>query len=96
VQVPSKDPEERAMIAQIAARSRWAKTPDRSGATSKARSSLRTKFEREADPDGTLSPAEREYRVEQLMKAHMLRMTLKAKQARRAAREARDVSGTSA
>ena len=85
-------PDERRMRAQIAAASRWAKTDDRKQATAKARSGLRAKFEREADPAGTLAPDKLEYRVQQLMRAHMLRMSLKAKKARRAAAEARQAS----
>lgn len=84
----SKDPEERVLVAQIAARSRWAKTQDRTQATARARGGLRARFEREADPDGVLTPTELDYRVDQLMRAHMLRMSLKAKQGRRKAREA--------
>jgi hypothetical protein len=71
------------MLAQIAARSRWAKEADRRKATKAAQRGLRAKFEREADPECVLSPEERAYRADQLMKAHMLRLSLKAKQARR-------------
>ena len=80
--------EERSLQARIAASERWAKTKDRSAATTAARGGLRAKFEREADPDGTLSPKELEFRVNHLMKAHMLRMTLAAKKARRQKRAA--------
>ncbi|MGD8214613.1 hypothetical protein [Aestuariimicrobium sp. Y1814] len=74
---------ERVMRAQIAASTRWAKEPDRAQATKPARQGLRRKFEREADPEGKLPQAELDYRVDQLMKAHMLRMTLAASKARR-------------
>ena len=81
-------PEERQMRARIAAHTRWAQDPDRTAATSKGRAGLRAKFEREADPDGILPPDELERRVNHLMKAHMLRMSFKAKQARRKRAEA--------
>ncbi len=74
---------ERVMRAQIAASTRWAKEPDRAAATVPAREGLRAKFAREVDPEGVLPPEELEYRVNQLYKAHMTRMSLKAAQARR-------------
>ncbi|MEV5962096.1 hypothetical protein AB0L70_10050 [Kribbella sp. NPDC051952] len=52
-----------------------------------ARAGLRAKFAREIDPDGTLDPAEVERGVEQLLRAHMMRMSLKAKATRRQSRE---------
>lgn len=85
--MPARTPDERALVAQIAAAERWAKTSDRTAATSAARAGLRAKFEREVDPDGTLPAEERDRRADGLLKAHMLRMSLKAKQARRRARE---------
>ncbi|GAB3623841.1 hypothetical protein GCM10027418_19250 [Mariniluteicoccus endophyticus] len=70
---------------EIAARVRWANTPDRTAATAAARRGRRAKLEaeiREQHPD--LSSDEIEYRVDQLMRAHMLRMSLAAKKARAA------------
>jgi hypothetical protein len=84
--MPSKDPQDRAVIAQIAAAERWGRTNDRSAATAPARAGLRAKFAREADPDGALPPDELEKRVDHLYRAHMLRMSraaAKAKAARR-------------
>lgn len=78
----AKTPEDRTLIARIAANERWARTPDRTAATAAARTGLRAKFAREIDPDDTLAPAELERRVDQLMRAHMQRMSLAAKQAR--------------
>lgn len=79
--------EDRSIVAQIAAAERWGRTPDRTAATAPARAGLRAKFAREADPDGLLAPHELEVRVDSLMRAHMLRMSLAAKTARRKARE---------
>lgn len=81
----ARTPEERTLVAQIAAAERWGRTPDRSAATAPARAGLRAKYAREVDPNGTLDPAEVERRVDSLMRAHMLRMTLAAKAARRKA-----------
>jgi hypothetical protein len=74
---------DRVLMARIAAAERWGRTADRGAATEPARKGLRAKFEREADPDGTLSPQERARRADQLMHSHMLRMSRAAAQARR-------------
>ena len=63
-------------------------TGDRSARTAPARAAMRARFEREADPGGLLSPAERAERGESLRKAHYLRLSLKAAQARRKIKEA--------
>ena len=83
----ARTPEDRSLVAQIAAAERWGRTRDRTAATAPARAGLRAKFAREVDPTGALGPAEVERRVEQLMRAHMLRMSLKAKGSRRKAKE---------
>lgn len=74
---------DRVLMARIAAAERWGRTADRAAATAPARRGLRAKFEREADPDGTLPPHERARRADQLMHSHMLRMSRAAAQARR-------------
>lgn len=81
-------PSNRSTASQIAALTRWGRCDDRAAATKPAREGLRRKFEQQVDPAGLLPPAELEYRVNQLMKAHMLRMTLAAKKARAAKRSA--------
>ncbi len=78
---------DRAVIARIAAVERWARTPDRTAATEPARRGLRARFEREADPDGTLNAAERARRADALMTAHMLRLAHASAKARRSATE---------
>jgi hypothetical protein len=79
----ARTPEDRTLVAQIAAAERWGRTPDRTAATAPARAGLRAKFAREIDPAGTLPADELERRVDHLVRAHMLRMSLAAKQARR-------------
>jgi hypothetical protein len=73
----------RALRARIAAAERWARTTDRAAGTAPARQGLRAKFEREVDPDGSLSEAEGARRADQLMRAHMMRMSLIAAERRR-------------
>jgi hypothetical protein len=81
--MPAATPEERALIAQIATAVRWGREPDRTAATAPAREGLRAKYAREVDPDGNLGTAELERRVDSLMRAHVLRMSLAAKASRR-------------
>ena len=49
----------------------------------RARAGLQAKFEREADPDGTLAPEERARRVELVRRRHYARVGLKAAKTRR-------------
>ncbi len=79
----ARSPEDRALIARIAAHDSWAKTADRSARTSNARAAFADRFEREVDPDGALPPAERARRAEHARKSHFLRLALKSAQARR-------------
>ena len=82
--MPAKDPATRMLVAQIAAAERWGREPDRTKATEPMRAGLRAKYAREVDPEGTLDAAELERRVDHLVRAHMLKMSLKAKAARKA------------
>jgi hypothetical protein len=82
----ARDPDERSLIARVAAAERWGRTADRTAATQPARDGHRAKFRRQVDPDGTLDPIERERRVDALMTAHLLRMSLAARRARARAR----------
>ena len=81
--MPAKTQSDRRLVAQIAAHESWANTPDRSARTKAARDALLAKFEQQADPDGTLDPAERARRAEHLRKAHYARLALASAQARR-------------
>jgi hypothetical protein len=88
--MPSDSPEDRAMISRIASLRRWALTNDRRSATAPARRGLREKFADEIDPARALPTAERERRVDQLLRAHMLQMSRKAAQARSRRQRAND------
>lgn len=78
--------------ASIAAHESWAHTPDRAARTAPARAALMSRFEREADPEGTMLPAERARRAEHLRKAYFQRLALKSAAARRRSREAAAVA----
>lgn len=78
------DPKVRTVSAKIAADTRWAFEPDRTAATAPAREGFRRKFERLVDPDGTLDPAERAKRAENLRRAYYQTMALKRENARKA------------
>jgi hypothetical protein len=80
----ARDPRERVLLSRAAAATRWAKTTDRAAATEPARRGLRARFAREADPEGILPDAELEKRVDQLHRAHMLKMSAAARRARAA------------
>ena len=87
----AKDPATRARAARAAALTRWGKlgaSAAREQATQPARDALLARFEREADPEGRLTPQERARAGEQLRRAHMIRMSLKAAETRRRKREA--------
>jgi hypothetical protein len=57
-----------------------------------ARREFTDRFEREADPDGLLSPEERARKAEHLLREHMARLALASAQARRKASRAPDAS----
>jgi hypothetical protein len=52
-------PEQRRLRAQIAANARWSRYLAREDQSEAARAAMRTRLEREVDPTGALSPAER-------------------------------------
>lgn len=78
----ARDPNDRVLIARIAAAERWARVPDRTAATEPARRGLLARFEREVDPDGVLDVVERLRRAEQLRRAQLLRASRAAVAAR--------------
>jgi hypothetical protein len=80
--MPAKDPEERKLIARVAAQTQWAKCPDRAARTEAARAALWQRFLDEVDPDGVLDPNERERRALHARKAYYTRIALKSRQSR--------------
>jgi hypothetical protein len=71
-------PEQRSLRARLAAHARWAKCDDPVAATETARRALAEKWERLADPNGTLSPEDRARRAAHLQAQHMTGMALKS------------------
>jgi hypothetical protein len=80
-----RTPAERKLAAAIAAHARWAVATNREMATAPARAALEAKFEREVDPDGILSPAERSKRVANARALYYSRLALASAKARREA-----------
>jgi hypothetical protein len=73
-------PEERRMRSRIAAHRVHAAGKTN---TAPARKAFLDRFEREVDPEGTLSPAERHKRAEHARKAYFTSLALKSAKARR-------------
>jgi len=80
----SRTPDEQSLASRIGAHKSWAFTPDRAARTAPARAALHARFEREVDPDGILTAAERVKRAENARKAYYLSLALKSAKARRA------------
>ena len=80
---------ERSLIARVAAHESWAQTKDRSVRTAPARKAMLDRFERQVDPTGELTTAERGIRAAHARQAYFSRLALKSAQARRRAGEAR-------
>lgn len=79
-------PEEARQRGALGAHVRWSRESDRSAATAAARAAALSRFEREVDPDGVLSPEERAVRARHAKAAHMRRMSMAAAKARKSAK----------
>lgn len=79
---------DRALVARIAAHTRWAGEPDRTAATAPARKGMEAKWAAQVDPDGVMAPDELARRIDNLRQAHMQRMALASAKARRARKAA--------
>jgi hypothetical protein len=88
-------PTERVLRARVAAHAKHAQHDPRT-TMDKARAVFLARFDRQADPDGLLPPAERERRAQQLRSAHFARLALASAKARRARRSAAKGGGGSA
>ena len=76
-------PSQRSLRARVAAHESWARTSDPSARTAPARAAFKSRFEREVDPDGVLSEAERQRRAEHARTAYFTRLALRSSKARR-------------
>ena len=81
------NPGERALRARLGAYAMHGRNDARE-TTAKARAAFLARFERLADPEGRLPPAERERRAQQLRRAYFARLALASVKARRARRPA--------
>ncbi|MDT9694739.1 hypothetical protein [Streptomyces sp. P17] len=81
----SLTPEQRRLRAQVAANARLSREDPRD-ITAPARKAALERFEREVDPDGTLSPEERARRAYHARRSYFLRLALASSRARAAAR----------
>jgi hypothetical protein len=79
--VPSAS--DRALAARIAAHSKWAKTTDPAAATAPARKAFLDRFERQVDPDRTLTSEQRARQAEHARKQYFLDLARRSAQARR-------------
>lgn len=75
-------PEEARQRGALGAHVRWSRTADRSAATAAARAAALSRFEREVDPDGVLTPEERAVRAKHAKAAHMRRLSMAGVKAR--------------
>ena len=69
---------------RIAAEISWARTHDRAARTRPAREKFLKRFEKEVDPDGTLSLEERRQRAEHARRAYMLQHAKRSAASRKA------------
>jgi hypothetical protein len=79
------NPGERALRARLGAYAMHGRNDARE-TTTKARAAFLARFERLADPDGVLPPAERQRRAQQLRSAYFARLALASAKAPRARR----------
>ena len=78
----ARSPAERSLQARVAAHMMNARHDPRV-TTASGRAAFLTRFEREVDPDGRLTPEERGRRAEHARRAYFLALSLKSAQARR-------------
>jgi hypothetical protein len=78
----SRTPEQISLAGRIGAHALHARVTDPSAHTAPARRAFLDRFEREVDPDGLLSPAERSRRAEHARKAYFTRLALASAKAR--------------
>lgn len=70
--------------ARAAAHKSWARTADRTARTSAGTDAFLARFERQVDPEGTLTPEQRRVRAMSARRAYFLELAAKSAAARRA------------
>lgn len=79
---PSLTAEQRVLRARMGAHALWAKTVDPTAHTAPARQAFSDRFERQVDPEGVLTPEERQRRAAHARKAYFAGLALKSARAR--------------
>jgi hypothetical protein len=79
---PSSDQAKRVLQARMAAHELHARVADPAAHTAPARKAFLSRFEREVDPEGVLTPQERARRAEHAKKAYFLRLAAASSKAR--------------
>ncbi len=82
--MPKASPSERSLHARLAAHTLHARVTDPAAHTAPARAAFMSRWEREVDPEGVLTPEDRARRAEHAKQAYFLRLALRSAQARRA------------
>lgn len=75
---------QRSLTGRIGAAVSWANETDRTRRTDAARAAADARFEKQADPDGVMSPASRRAKAEQLRREFYARIQLRSAQVRAA------------
>lgn len=86
--MPSSDPVIRQLVARIGGLTRAARCANPAESTAAARKASWDRFERQADPDGTMAPDERVRRADLLRREFYTRMALRSAVVRRGRRKA--------
>ncbi len=78
--MPGLSPEQRTIRASIAAHTRWSKTPtaERTRQAERGQAGLLARFAAEVDPQGVLTPEERDKLARNAYTAHMKRLALRS------------------
>jgi hypothetical protein len=76
-------PAQRTLRASLASNVSWFNTADRTERTAPGRRAAEERFEKLADPDGVLTPAERAEKAARLRAIHYQKMSFKSAVARR-------------
>jgi hypothetical protein len=84
-ELESSMPDSNKQTGRIGAYTKWSRVADRTAATSEARAAFLDRFERQVDPDGTLTADERGRRAAYARKAYFGQLAIKSAQARRTA-----------
>ncbi len=87
-------PEQRRLVAQIGAHSRWSTVVDRTAAMSPANDAREARWAQRVDPDGVMDPETLRKAIASARKAHYRRLALKSAAARRARKVAREVAAS--